>query len=313
MDIIKYLRFEGWKGNPTTIYRWLHNNRSGFFDGKPNPGTTPSFTAEHEQVIGETLRQTPNAVAADLRRVIETVTGRKFSLSTVRRHRRRLGWICTKPRYCQAISHTNKPLRLQWCKDRYGLDFFKDVIFTDESTIQMNSNSDYVFRKVGEPRPMAARHKHPYKVHVWAGISWKGATNIHIFTGIMKSEYYCTILGEHLLPFIEEKFPEGHRLQQDNCRIHTSRATTAFLEESHVEVMPFPAQSPDLNPIENVWAELKRWLRNIHKPQTKQELIDGIRLFWSTKMTPNKCRSYITHLQKVMSKVIEAKGRASGY
>ena len=99
---------------------------------------------------------------------------------------------------------------------------------------------------------MAARHEHPYKVHVWAGLSWKVVTNIHIFTGIMKSEYYCTILGEHLLPFIEEKFPEGQLLQQDNCKIHNSRATTAFLEESHVQVMPFPDQSPDLNPIENV-------------------------------------------------------------
>ena len=135
---------------------------------------------------------------------------------------------------------------------------------------------------------MAAGHEHPYKVHVWAGLSWKVVTNIHIFTGIMKSEYYCTILGEHLLPFIEEKFAEGQLLQQDNCKINNSRATTAFLEESHVQVMPFPDQSPDLNPIENVWAELKRWLRNVHKPQTKQELIDGIRLFCSTKVTPNK-------------------------
>ena len=139
----------------------FHCQWSLLFNGKPNIGTTASFTAEHEQVIEEMLRHTTNAVAADLRRVIETVTGRKFSLSTVRRHHRRLGWICTKPRYCQAISHINKPLRFQWSKDRYGLDLFKDVIFTDESTIQMDSNSDYVFRKVGEPQPMAARHKHP--------------------------------------------------------------------------------------------------------------------------------------------------------
>ena len=66
VEIIKYLRFEGWKGKPTTIYLWLHNNRSGFCNGKPNIGTTASFTAEHEQVIEEMLRHTPNAVAADL-------------------------------------------------------------------------------------------------------------------------------------------------------------------------------------------------------------------------------------------------------
>ena len=80
-----------------------------------------------------------------------------------------------------------------------------------------------------------------------------------------------------------------------------------------MQVMPIPAQSPDLNPLKNMWTELERWLQNVHKSQTKQEFIDGNRLFWSMKVTPNKCRSYITHVQKVMSKVIEAKGRARGY
>ena len=100
---------------------------------------------------------------------------------------------------------------------------------------------------------------------------------IHIFPGTMKSDYYCIILRDHLLPFVE-KFRHGHRLQQDNCRIHTSATTTSFLEESHVQVMPLSAKLSDLNLIENIWAEVKRWLQNVHKPQNKQELMYGISL-----------------------------------
>ena len=50
------------------------------------------------------------------------------------------------------------------------------------------------------------------KVHVWAGISLKGPTKICIFDGIMDAELYVKILESTLLPFIAEKFPDGHRL-----------------------------------------------------------------------------------------------------
>ena len=66
--------------------------------------------------------------------------------------------------------------------------------------------------------------KHPYKVHVWAGISKRGATKILIFTGIMKKEFYVqSIIKDTLLPFVTETFPDGHRFQQDNDPKHKSR------------------------------------------------------------------------------------------
>ena len=66
------------------------------------------------------------------------------------------------------------------------------------------------------------RAKHPVKVHVWAGISHRGCTGICIFDGIMDAVLYVNIIGETLLPFLEDIYPDGHRLMQDNDPKHTS-------------------------------------------------------------------------------------------
>ena len=67
-----------------------------------------------------------------------------------------------------------------------------------------------------------------------------------------------------------------------------------------------------MNPIENVWHELKEYMRREIKPTTKQELVDGILRFWNT-VDMHKCRRYINHLKKVPPKVIEVHGAATGY
>ena len=90
------------------------------------------------------------------------------------------------------------------------------------------------FRKKGHQRKFKPRPKHPVKVHIWDGISSRGATQIVIFTGIMTSTRYCSILEAGLLPFIVEVFPDGHRLQQDNDPKHCSRYTQGFFEENSI-------------------------------------------------------------------------------
>lgn len=72
------------------------------------------------------------------------------------------------------------------------------------------------------------------------------------------------------------------------------------------------SESPDLNPIENMWHEMKEYIRIQIKPVNERELTNGILRFWGT-VTVAKCNAYINHLQKVMPEVIRANGNASGY
>ena len=108
----------------------------------------------------------------------------------------------------------------------------------------------------------------------------------------MNAELYEDILRSSLIPFISQKFPRGHRFMQDNNPKHTSGRIRAFFTENGVNWWKTPAESPDLNPIENLWHELKEYIRREIKPRSKQELIEGIQKFWKT-VDKDKCTRYV--------------------
>lgn len=144
---------------------------------------------------------------------------------------------------------------------------------------------------------------------VWGGISKRGATGCQIFEGIMKAPFYTqSILGEKLLPFIRQVYPNSHRFQQDNDPKHTSRLAQQFMEENGINWWRTPPESPDLNPIEKLWKELKDYVSNV---RSKEELIGKIEEFWEG-LTPERCQDYINHIHETMEKVIQADGGPSG-
>ena len=81
-----------------------------------------------------------------------------------------------------------------------------------------------------------------------------------------------------------------------------------------------PPESPDLNPIENMWHELKEFIRREVKLKTKYELVEGIKQFWGS-VSGEKCRKYaniyifeyIRHLHEVLPHIIKVGGVATGY
>ena len=128
----------------------------------------------------------------------------------------------------------------------------------------------------------------------------------------MDATLYIEILDKTLLPFLEKVYPDEHSLMADNDPKHTSSDTKKFLKDHKVTWWRTPAESPDCNPIENLWHELKEYIRRVKKPKTKGELIDGIKEFWDG-LTVSKCLKYINHLKKALPKVIEVNGAATGY
>ena len=187
------------------------------------------------------------------------------------------------------------------------------MIFTDECSVQLEQHSRICFRKHLQPRKLKPRAKHPVKIHIWGGISTRGATRVIMFSGIINAQRLATILEAGLVPFISKRFSDGHCLFHDNDPKHASGLIEKVFERNNINWWPTPPESPDLNPIENVWGSLKQYLRNNYKPKNLQELKDGIEQFWVT-LTPEVCKCYIDHIpKKVIPKIVDVQGEPSGY
>ena len=124
----------------------------------------------------------------------------------------------------------------------------------------------------------------------------------------MDADRYIEVYGKHYFHSFEMFY-----LNVDLCKTmhqctRQERRNTS-LESEGINWRKTPPESPDCNPTENVWHELKEYIRREAKPTTKQELVDGIRRFWAT-VTVEKCCSYVSHLRKVVPKV---KGAATGF
>lgn len=77
--------------------------------------------------------------------------------------------------------------------------------------------------------------------------------------------------------------------------------------------MDFNISFQDLNPIENLWHELKHFIRTKCKPKTRADLEKGLQDFWNQRISVEKCTKYIHHLKKVLPMVILRGGAATGF
>ena len=293
-------------------------------DKENHPGGHPSKLSPTDQrrIINQiTTGKIDNAVQAT--DFINSIIPTPVSTQTVRN--------CLKNHNMKAVVKAKKPLlkashrkrRMEFAlhHQNWTVEDWKRVIWSDETKINRigSDGHQYVWKQAGES--ISDRTTIPTvkfgggNIMVWGCMGWNGVGMLAEVEGRMDAKQYVDILEQHLPQSITDlEIPEDEAIfQQDNDPKHTSKLAQTWFKDQKITVLDWPAQSPDLNPIEHLWEHLKSQLHKYPEPpKGVWELWDRLVVEWG-KIKDEECQRLIESMPRRIEAVIKAKGGHTKY
>ncbi len=232
---------------------------------------------------------------------------------------------CIKSHHAQTSSGKGLPSHF-WTRDNVRnvlpglwrkITQWSKVLFSDESKFCISFGN-----KVPESGGRVERHR----IHVawspvwsfhsqwWFGLPCHLLVLVHcVFWSPQSTQPSTRKFLEHfMLPSADKLYGDADFIfQQDLAPAHTAKGTKSWFNDHGVTVLDWPANSPDLNPIENLWGIVKRKMRDT-RPNNADELKATIKETWAS-IPPQQCHKLITSMPRRIEAVIKAKGAPTKY
>lgn len=238
---------------------------------------------------------------------------------TIKRYLRKEGCSPRIKQKAPAMTDEQKMNRKKWAKKyiKWGVDEWKQVMFSDESTFERfgTGGRQYYYSNAEH------KQKHPHhfrqkmtggggKVQVWGCITYNGVGDLEWVDGTMEKEHYCDILRSYVVPSCQwnSMDPKTFIFQHDNSSVHTAKIVKRYLSRAKIKVLDWPANSPDISPIERVWGHIDEQLNHYDTPpKNKDELFARIENIWNN-LPPNYLNELYRELPEKMQMLVKTNG-----
>jgi len=291
------------------VKSWFRRGRAGvgFFDRRRagRPKRVPlDLSKVEKRLLKRKRRGSSKLVAAELR----TKYGVNISDRTVRRDAHRLGLKYRIRKIKPRLNERDIANRLRFAKARRPSGFWRQVWWTDEKAFTLHNDPRGQWVEVSDEVEPREKDLVESAVRVWGGISGYGKTKIFRIPPYWTALEYRDHLFKKALPSIEEVSTGEFVFEQDGDGAHQGKVVLNFLADRGVHVLEgLPAHSPDIPPIENIWAELVRRLEN-RKVKTLDGLWIAIKEEWDN-INQERLMKYIDSVPIRLQEIIALRGR----
>ncbi|KAK3554871.1 hypothetical protein QTP86_000912 [Hemibagrus guttatus] len=288
-------------------------------DNLPRSGAPRKISPRGVKMITRTVSKNPRTTRWDLVNDLQRA-GTKVTKATISNTLCRQGLKSCSARRVPLLKPVHVRARLKFAREHLDdpEEDWENVIWSDETKIELfgkNSTCRVWRRKNAElhPKNTIPTVKHGSgNIMLWGCFYAKGPGRLIRVKERMNGAMYREILSKNLLPSARAlKMKRGWVFQHDNDPKHTARATKEWLRKKHFKVLEWPSQSPDLNPIENLWRELKIRVAQ-RQPQNITALEEICMEEWA-KLPATVCKNLVATYRKRLTSVIANKGYITKY